>query len=43
MAYVRRKRFEARMIAAEVGKLLGGEQRQERVSSDEMLRMMGVG
>jgi hypothetical protein len=43
MAYVRRKRFEARMIAAEVGKLFGGEQQQERVSSDEMLRMMGVG
>lgn len=42
-AYVRRKRFEARLIAAEVGRLFGGkEKQQERVSSDDLLRMMGV-
>lgn len=44
-AYVRRKRFEARLIAAEVGRLFGGkekQQQQERVSSDDLLRMMGV-
>lgn len=43
-AYVRRKRFEARLIAAEVGRLFGGRERQqqERISSDELLRMMGV-
>lgn len=44
LAYVRRKRFEARLIAAEVGRLFGGkEKQQERISSDEMLHMMGVG
>lgn len=44
LAYVRRKRFEARLVAAEVGKLFAsGDKRNERISSDEMLRMMGVG
>lgn len=42
-AYVRRKRFEARLFAAEIGRLFGGKEKQpERVSSDELLRMMGV-
>jgi hypothetical protein len=43
-AYVLRKRFEARLIAQEVGRLFGGggEKTPERISSDEMLRLMGV-
>ena len=43
ISYVRRKRFEARLIAAEVGRLFGGkETNADRVSSDDLLRMMGV-
>jgi hypothetical protein len=43
LAYVRRKRFEARLIASEVGRLFGGREKQsERVSPDELLKMMGV-
>ena len=40
-AYVRRKRFEARLLALEVGKLFGGAQ-DDRVSADELLSMMGI-
>ena len=43
MSYVRRKRFEARLIAVEVGKLFSGEQGgDERVSGAELLSMAGV-
>lgn len=42
-AWVRRKQFEARLIALEVGKLFGGgEKPQPRVSEDELLAMMGI-
>lgn len=44
-AYVRRKQFEAKLLAVEVGKLFGGGGRggaNDRISSDDMLRLMGV-
>ena len=44
LAYVRRKRFEARLIAAEVGRLFGGKDKQkDRISADDMLDLMGIG
>lgn len=44
LAYVRRKQFEARLIAAEVGRLFTRDdsQRMQRVPADELLKMMGV-
>lgn len=41
-AYVRRKRFEARLIAVEVGRLFAGEKEPERVSESEFWGMMGI-
>lgn len=47
-AYIRRQRFEARMLAAELAKLLGGRAStgsataNGRVHPDEMLKMMGI-
>mgnify|MGYP003429097088 CR=1 FL=1 len=41
--WLRRKRFEARLIASEVGKLFGGENAgNERVSGAELLGMAGI-
>lgn len=44
LAYVRRKRFEARLIAGEIGRLFTRDdsQRLQRVPADELLKMMGV-
>lgn len=45
MAYIRRKRLEAQLVAAELAKLLGGTNRKaggERVHGDELLGMMGI-
>jgi len=41
-SYWRRKRFEARLVALEVGKLFGGEPGQEIVSEDELLARAGI-
>lgn len=44
-SYYRRKRFEARILAAELARLIGGGRAgggNGRVSPDEMLSMMGV-
>jgi hypothetical protein len=41
-AWVRRKRFEARLVALEVGKLFSGAADQDRVSEGEMWAMMGI-
>lgn len=47
-AYIRRKRFEARMVAAELSKIFAGSGRagagaaNGRVSPDAMMTMMGV-
>lgn len=45
-SWVRRKRFEARILAAEVGRLLAGPtaagRNQDRVSADAMIGMMGI-
>jgi hypothetical protein len=49
-AYVRRKRFEARLVAVELAKLLGGSGRSSsagaagngRIHADDMLSMMGL-
>lgn len=44
LAWVRRKRFEAKLIAIEVAQLFTVDdvQRMQRVPSDELLKMMGV-
>lgn len=44
MAWTRRKQFEARLIAMEIGRLFtrNDSQRLQRVSPDELLKMMGV-
>ena len=46
-AYIRRQRFESRLLAAELAKLLGGGRAAAgsangRVHPDEMLAMMGI-
>ena len=41
-AYVRRKQFEARLIALEVGKLFGSSTEPERVSEEQILSLMGI-
>jgi len=48
-AYVRRKRFEAKLLAVELAKLLGGSGRSSagaagngRIHADDMLAMMGL-
>lgn len=46
-AYVRRRRFEARLLAGELAKLFGGRAATGsatggRVSADEMMQMMGI-
>lgn len=44
-AYVRRKRFEARMLAVELGKLLAPRpsgQTDGHIHADDMLQMMGL-
>jgi hypothetical protein len=43
-AYVRRKRFEAKLIAIEFAQLFSVDdvQRMQRVPSGELLKMMGV-
>ena len=41
-AWLRRKQFEARLIAVEVGKLFAGDTASGRVSGAELLSMAGV-
>jgi hypothetical protein len=41
-AYIRRKRFEARLIAVEVGRLFAGGGDKERMGGHELLAMAGV-
>ena len=43
-AYIRRKRFEARLIAVEVGRLFAGSQGADkgRMPAHELLSMAGV-
>jgi len=43
-AYIRRKRFEARLIAVEVGRLFAGSQGADkgRMPAHELLAMAGV-
>lgn len=41
-AWVRRKQFEARLIAIEVGRLFAGTGEPERVSADKLLNLAGV-
>lgn len=41
-AWVRRKQFEARLIAVEVGKLFGGGGKEERMQGHELLAMAGI-
>lgn len=43
-AWVRRKQFEARLIAIEVGRLFSGvgDTGSERVSADQLLNLAGV-
>ncbi|MEZ4684201.1 MAG: hypothetical protein R2932_59320 [Caldilineaceae bacterium] len=45
-SYIRRKRFEARLLAAELSKLFGAASRNAkgngRVNADEMMAMMGA-
>jgi hypothetical protein len=44
LAWTRRKRFEARLIAMEIGQLFtrSDSQKLQRVPPDELLKMMGV-
>lgn len=43
MAWIRRKRFEAQLIAVEVGRLFAsGEERERRVPAHELLAMAGI-
>lgn len=44
VAYVRRKRFEERLIAGGIGRLFfrSDSQKMQRVPADELLKMMGV-
>jgi hypothetical protein len=44
LAYVRRKRFEAKLIAIEFAQLFTVDdvKRMQRVPADELLKMMGV-
>lgn len=48
MSWVRRKRLEAQLLAAELAKLLGGGGRSApgasngRMHSDDVLKMMGI-
>lgn len=44
MAYARRKRFEAKLIAIEIAQLFTGDdvQKMQRVPADDLLKMMGV-
>lgn len=42
-SYLRRKKFEAKLLAVEVGKLFsGGGQQGQRVSPDQMLGELGI-
>jgi len=41
-AYVRRKRFEARLLAAEVGRMWWGGQEPREISTAEMLGLLGA-
>ena len=41
-AWIRRKQFEARLIAVEVGKLFAGGKGEERMQGHELLSMAGV-
>lgn len=41
-AWVRRKRFEARLVALEVGKLFASEPENEYVSEAEILARAGI-
>jgi len=41
-AWVRRKQFEARLIAIEVGKLFAGASEPERMAGHELLNLAGV-
>lgn len=42
MAYIRRTRFEARLLAVEVARTLFASKQEEEISSDAMLGLMGV-
>jgi hypothetical protein len=42
MSWMRRKQFEARVIAAEVNKLLVGGDDQQRMAGHELLGMAGI-
>jgi hypothetical protein len=42
MAWMRRKRFEARLIAVEVGQLFAGGDDQQRMAGHELLGMAGI-
>lgn len=41
-AWVRRKQFEARLIAVEVGRLFGGGGKEARMQGHELLAMAGI-
>ncbi|MBK8772654.1 MAG: hypothetical protein IPM06_19815 [Rhizobiales bacterium] len=41
-AWVRRKRFEARLVALEVAKMFSGTADPERVSEEQMWAEMGI-
>jgi hypothetical protein len=41
-SYVRRKRFEARLIALEVGQLFATAGSEKKVSGSELLTMAGI-
>jgi len=42
MAYIRRTRAEARILAVEVARTLFASKQEEEISSDAMLGLMGV-
>jgi len=39
-SYGRRKRFEARLVAVELGRLLGGKGREERIPAAQMWELI---
>mgnify|MGYP000936525742 CR=1 FL=1 len=41
-AWMRRKQFEAKLLAVEVAKLFFGESEPERIPEDDMLRILGI-
>lgn len=42
LSYARRKRFEAKLIAKELSRVLAGDNEPEHIEPDAMLARMGV-